>query len=167
MTSAVRPVSPEREEHWQRTWGALDPRTVPPGPPAAGGGARYLLTMFPYPSGDPHMGHAEVFAIDGAIARYRRRRGHHVLDPPGGPALGERRHRPRRAPGHLHRGEHRDPGGLDPPLRGELRPLPPAAHPRRGVLPVDAVAVPAAVPPGSGLPRRGLGELVPAGRDCA
>ena len=88
MTSADRPVSREREEHWQRTWDALDPWTVPPGPPAAGSGARYLLTMFPYPSGDLHMGHAEVFAIEDAIARYWRLRGHQVLNPVGWDSFG-------------------------------------------------------------------------------
>src|SRR5699024_12461522 len=88
MTSADRPVSREREEHWQRVWDALDPWTVPPGPPEPGADARYLLTMFPYPSGDLHMGHAEVFAIEDAIARYWRLRGHHVRNPVGWDSFG-------------------------------------------------------------------------------
>src|SRR5699024_11182521 len=88
MTSADRPVSREREEHWQRVWDALDPWTVPPGPPEPGADARYLLTMFPYPSGDLHMGHAEVFAIEDAIARYWRLRGHQVLNPVGWDSFG-------------------------------------------------------------------------------
>lgn len=81
-------ISREREEHWQRVWDALDPYTVPPGPPGPGARPRYLLTMFPYPSGDLHMGHAEVFAIEDAIARYWRLRGHQVLNPIGWDSFG-------------------------------------------------------------------------------
>ena len=83
------PIVPrEREEHWQRVWDALDPYTVPTGPPDPGMRTRYLLTMFPYPSGDLHMGHAEVFAIEDAIARYWRLQGHQVLNPIGWDSFG-------------------------------------------------------------------------------
>ncbi|WP_210418156.1 leucine--tRNA ligase [Ruania zhangjianzhongii] len=89
MTSLTTPpVSHEREEHWQRVWDALDPYTVPTGPPDPGARPRYLLTMFPYPSGDLHMGHAEVFAIEDAIARYWRLQGHQVLNPIGWDSFG-------------------------------------------------------------------------------
>ncbi|HIZ35663.1 MAG TPA: class I tRNA ligase family protein, partial [Candidatus Ruania gallistercoris] len=88
MTSTTPPVSRDREEHWQRVWDALDPYIVPTGPPRPGTSARYLLTMFPYPSGDLHMGHAEVFAIEDAIARYWRLQGHQVLNPIGWDSFG-------------------------------------------------------------------------------
>ena len=88
MTAVDPPISREREEHWQRVWDALDPWTVPPGRLEPGADARYLLTMFPYPSGDLHMGHAEVFAIEDAIARYWRLRGHQVLNPVGWDSFG-------------------------------------------------------------------------------
>ena len=44
-------------------------------------GRRYVLDMFPYPSGDLHMGHAEAFAIGDMNARYYKQCGYDVLHP--------------------------------------------------------------------------------------
>ena len=48
----------------------------------------YIVDMFPYPSGDMHMGHAEAFSIGDAVARFATMRGYDVLHPIGWDSFG-------------------------------------------------------------------------------
>ncbi|HEY0905285.1 MAG TPA: leucine--tRNA ligase [Marmoricola sp.] len=73
------------EAKWQPVWDQLDPFRADEDSPRE---KRYALTMFPYPSGDLHMGHAEVTALHDVIARYWWLRGYEVLNPIGWDSFG-------------------------------------------------------------------------------
>ncbi len=49
---------------------------------------RMVVSMFPYPSGDLHMGHAEVYSISDTLTRYLRMCGNNVLNPIGWDSFG-------------------------------------------------------------------------------
>jgi leucyl-tRNA synthetase len=70
---------------WLKAWDEIDPFTADD---QSGREKRYALTMFPYPSGDLHMGHAEVTALHDVIARYWWQRGYEVMNPIGWDSFG-------------------------------------------------------------------------------
>ncbi len=89
-TPTARPDSYDvqaSQERWLEVWDALDLYRAS-GPRFAGRPKMYVLDMFPYPSGDLHMGHAEAFSIGDVVARYWMARGYDVLHPIGWDSFG-------------------------------------------------------------------------------
>jgi leucyl-tRNA synthetase len=76
-------------DRWIKVWeerGVFEARGLTDGSEAVA--RSYVVSMFPYPSGDLHMGHAEVYSISDAVARFIRMRGRNVLNGIGWDSFG-------------------------------------------------------------------------------
>ena len=156
------------ETKWRAVWDDLQPFRADDDSPRE---KQYALTMFPYPSGDLHMGHAEVTALHDVIARYWWQKGYEVLNPMGWDSFGlpaeNAAIRNDAHPADYTYGniatqlESFQRYGVSFDWSRTVQHLGPV------VLPLDPVAVPEVPREGPGLPQEQPGQLVPQRPDRA
>ena len=157
------------EAKWQQVWADEGSFHVP-NPDPRGARARrapksYVVEMLPYPSGDLHMGHTLNYTIGDVITHLRRRKGMQVLRPMGYDAFGlPAENAAIKEGGHpravternivaIREQMHRMGWAID--WAREI------STARPGLLPLDAVALPALLREGPRLPQGGAGQVVP------
>src|SRR5262249_53953118 len=83
---AMTPYVPKDiEEKWQKRWAEARVAEVDVTAP---GDKFYMLNMFPYPSGDLHVGHGRNYILGDALYRFFRMQGRVALNPMGWDAFG-------------------------------------------------------------------------------
>ena len=146
-------------------------RRAEPGPGRHGRALIYVLEMLPYPSGELHMGHVKNYTMGDVVTLYRRRHGDRVMHPMGYDAFGlpaeNAAIRSGRHPAEstreniaaIRRQMKRMGWSID--WNRELSTC------RAGVLPLDAVDLPAPVRGGPRVPQERRRQLVPERPDRA
>lgn len=86
MASPAQRYNPrEAEARWQSRWREQESFRTPE---KNGKPDYFVLEMFPYPSGNIHMGHVRNYTLGDVVARHRRALGYNVLYPMGWDAFG-------------------------------------------------------------------------------